>query len=180
MTNGVLNGVSVPWEFNADFRNRHHKLIDESAIGNTFNKYDCSHIWTPLLSELQSYLDLNKTWIAVIFGPLWNQDCSHIWTPIKLKFAVLFGPQHVRYCTHNWTTPYRKRFFNFAPGRWIEFQLLSLLHLHPCYHRHLHEISLRLKKDVHSSVAPLGCLTKSEIGFIQIIYFIWLDFLEWI
>ena len=69
------------------------------------SRYDCSHIWTPLLSGLQSYLDLNKTKIAVINGPLQNQDCSHIWTLIKLKLqsyldlnisdiALILGPPY--------------------------------------------------------------------------------------
>ena len=79
------------------------------------SRYDCSHIWTPLLSGLQSYLDLNKTKIAVINGPLQNQDCSHIWTPAKLRLqsyldlsktriAVIFGPLWNQDCSHMWTS----------------------------------------------------------------------------
>ena len=68
-----------------DFRNYSHICSPTEMITVIFGPFynqDFSHIWTSTESRLQSYMDLLKT-----------------------KIAVIFVPQHVRYCTHNWTLP---------------------------------------------------------------------------
>ena len=62
----------------------------------------CTHIWTPLLLCLHSYMDL------------FFDVCTHIWTFLcsslhlyldapATEFALIFGPTRDQVCTHIWT-----------------------------------------------------------------------------